>query len=398
MTGVIDSRRRKLLVGGAASVVAVAGAAAISPRALAAGEKKSFPSYVAWKEQDSLILHSAQTLETKREAIGASVITPTDRLFVRNNLPAPDESILADRDAWQVTIQGTKQSRTLSLAELKTLGVETVATVLQCSGNGRAFFDHKASGTPWQVGAAGCVLWTGVPVRKVVEALGGVEKGAKFMTSTGGEVLPQGLDPKSLVVERSVPLAAMENALLAWEMNGEPLPLAHGGPLRLIVPGYYGVNNIKYVKQVAFTERETDAKIQTSGYRMRPVGEKGAPDQLSMWEMNVKSWVTSPVTSAAAGRVQIQGVAFGGAHAVKSVEVSIDGGRSWRKARFVGPDLGQFAWRPFVLEAELKPGTYTIASRATNTKGSTQPEEFPENERGYGHNGWRRHAVEVTVA
>lgn len=398
MTEVIDSRRRKLLVGGAASVVAVAGAAAISPRALAAGEKKSFPSYVAWKEQDSLILHSAQTLETKREAIGASVITPTDRLFVRNNLPAPDESILADRDAWQVTIQGTKQSRTLSLAELKTLGVETVATVLQCSGNGRAFFDHKASGTPWQVGAAGCVLWTGVPVRKVVEALGGVEKGAKFMTSTGGEVLPQGLDPKSLVVERSVPLAAMENALLVWEMNGEPLPLAHGGPLRLIVPGYYGVNNIKYVKQVAFTERETDAKIQTSGYRMRPVGEKGAPDQLSMWEMNVKSWVTSPVTSAAAGRVQIQGVAFGGAHAVKSVEVSIDGGRSWRKARFVGPDLGQFAWRPFVLEAELKPGTYTIASRATNTKGSTQPEEFPENERGYGHNGWRRHAVEVTVA
>lgn len=398
MTEVIDGRRRKLLVGGAASVVAVAGAAAISPRALAAGEKKSFPSYVAWKEQDSLILHSAQTLETKREAIGASVITPTDRLFVRNNLPAPDESILADRDAWQVTIQGTKQSRTLSLAELKTLGVETVATVLQCSGNGRAFFDHKASGTPWQVGAAGCVLWTGVPVRKVVEALGGVEKGAKFMTSTGGEVLPQGLDPKSLVVERSVPLAAMENALLAWEMNGEPLPLAHGGPLRLIVPGYYGVNNIKYVKQVAFTERETDAKIQTSGYRMRPVGEKGAPDQLSMWEMNVKSWVTSPVTSAAAGRVQIQGVAFGGAHAVKSVEVSIDGGRSWRKARFVGPDLGQFAWRPFVLEAELKPGTYTIASRATNTKGSTQPEEFPENERGYGHNGWRRHAVEVTVA
>lgn len=398
MTEVIDSRRRKLLVGGAASVVAVAGAAAISPRALAAGEKKSFPSYVAWKEQDSLILHSAQTLETKREAIGASVITPTDRLFVRNNLPAPDESILADRDAWQVTIQGTKQSRTLSLAELKTLGVETVATVLQCSGNGRAFFDHKASGTPWQVGAAGCVLWTGVPVRKVVEALGGVEKGAKFMTSTGGEALPQGLDPKSLVVERSVPLAAMENALLAWEMNGEPLSVAHGGPLRLVVPGYYGVNNIKYVKQVAFTEQETDAKIQTSGYRMRPVGEKGAPDQLSMWEMNVKSWVTSPVTSAAAGRVQIQGVAFGGAHAVKSVEVSIDGGKSWRKARFIGPDLGQFAWRPFVLEAELKPGTYTIASRATNTKGSTQPEEFPENERGYGHNGWRRHAVQVTVA
>src|SRR5690606_17152873 len=115
--------------------------------------------------------------------------------------------------------------RTLSLAELKELGVETVATVLQCSGNGRAFFDHKASGTPWTVGAAGCVLWTGVPVRKVVEALGGVDAAAKFITATGGESLPQGLDPKSLMVERSVPLAAMENALLAWEINGEPLPV-----------------------------------------------------------------------------------------------------------------------------------------------------------------------------
>jgi DMSO/TMAO reductase YedYZ molybdopterin-dependent catalytic subunit len=396
MTEIIDSRRRRLLMGSAGAVAAV-GLAGVNPRAFAA-EEKPFPNYVAWKERDALIFHSAQTFETQRGAVGVSVITPTKELFVRNNLPAPDESIIADRDAWELAVQGTKNARTLTVAELKTLGVETVASVLQCSGNGRAFFDHKASGTPWTVGAAGCVLWTGVPVRRVIEALGGLDKSAKFMTGTGGESLPQGLDPKSLMVERSVPLAALENALLAWEINGEPLPLAHGGPLRLVVPGYYGVNNIKYIRQLAFTEQETDAKIQTSGYRVRPVGEKGAPDQLSMWEMNVKSWVTSPLQQAKTGRTLIQGVAFGGAQAVKGVEVSVDGGKSWQKARFVGPDLGQFAWRPFVLEAELKPGTYLVASRATDSKGNAQPENFPENERGYAHNGWRRHAVEITVA
>lgn len=396
MTSTIDRRRRQLLFGSAGAVAAV-GLASASPRAFAA-EQKPFPNYVSWKERDALIFHSAQTLETQRGAIGTSVITPVKDLFVRNNLPAPDESILNNRDSWELTIQGTRKARSMTLAELKTLGVETVATVLQCSGNGRAFFDHKASGTPWQVGAAGCVLWTGVPVRKVVEALGGVDAAAKFITATGGETLPQGLDPKSLMVERSVPLAALENALLAWEINGEPLPLAHGGPLRLVVPGYYGVNNVKYVKQLAFTEQETDAKIQSSGYRMRPVGEKGEPGQLSMWEMNVKSWVTSPLTEAKSGRVIIQGVAFGGAQAVQGVEVSTDGGKTWEAARFVGPDLGQFAWRPFVLETSLKAGKHTIASRATDSKGNSQPENFPENERGYGHNGWRRHAVEVTVA
>lgn len=396
MTEMIDRHRRQLLVGSAGAMAAL-GMVGASTRAFAA-EQKPFPQYVAWKEKDALILHSAQTLEMKRGMAGPGVITPLQELFVRNNVPSPDESVVANPDAWEVSIQGTKNSRTMTVAELKSLGIETVASVLQCSGNGRAFFDHKASGTPWGVGAAGCVLWTGVPVRKVVEALGGIEKGAKFMTGTGGEELPQGLDPKSLMVERSVPLAAVENALLAWEVNGQPLPLAHGGPLRLVVPGYYGVNNVKYIKQLAFTEQETDAKIQSSGYRLRPVGEKGAPGQLSMWEMNVKSWVTNPLADSKAGRTQIWGVAFGGAQAVKGVEVSIDGGKSWRKARFIGPDLGQFAWRPFVLEAELKPGKYTIASRATDSKGNVQPENFPENERGYGHNGWRRHAVEVTVA
>jgi sulfite dehydrogenase len=101
------------------------------------------------------------------------VVTPNDRLYIRNNLPAPDVAIVANRDAWALAVEGVRGPRTLTVAELKTMGVETMATVLQCSGNGRGYFPSKPSGTKWQVGAAGCVIWSGVPVRTVVAALGG---------------------------------------------------------------------------------------------------------------------------------------------------------------------------------------------------------------------------------
>lgn len=391
----IDLRRRQLLAGTATAIAAV-GLSGL-PWRVQAQETLPLPDYVSWKRADTLIVHSANTLETRRDMIGSSVVTASERLFVRNNLPAPDAAIVAAPDAWSVTFAGVKQPRSLTLAELKTLGVETVACVLQCSGNGRGFFPHKPSGTPWTVGAAGCVFWSGVPLRAVVDALGGVEGGMTFITGTGGETLPPGVDAATVVVERSVPLRALEQALLAWELNGEPISLAHGGPLRLVIPGYYGVNNIKYVKQVAFTAAETQANIQTKGYRLRPVGVKGAPDQPSMWEMNVKSWISQPLEQVKAGRVVIQGVAFGGARAVKSVEVSLDGGQSWRPAPFVGPDLGPYAWRPFALAVELKPGSYSLASRATDVAGNVQPRERMDNDNGFAHNGWEDHAVKLAV-
>src|SRR5690606_8370877 len=163
-----------------------------------------------------------------------------------------------------------------------------------------------------------------VPVRTVVNSLGGVRQGMRYMTATGGEVIPPGIDPKSVVVERSVPWTAMEDALLAWELNGSPIPLANGGPLRLIVPGYYGVNNVKYVKRLAFTPEQTDANIQASSYRVRPIGVKGAPTQPTMWEMNLKSFITHPAGTGPlrAGVVQVYGVAFAGDTTVQAVEVS----------------------------------------------------------------------------
>ncbi len=401
-----NAGRRRILVntGGLLALSGLGGMA----RADSAGEKhfkpedvKPLPEYTDWKHAESMIVHSPNTIELKRDAFGNSVLTPTDRLFVRNNLSPPSAEIVKDPDAWSLEVSGVKNPRSFTVAELKTLGVEALPMVLQCSGNGRAWFPHNPSGTQWTVGAAGCVIFTGVPVKAVLEAVGGMEEGMVYMTSTGGEEIPEGLDPDSVKVERSVPAEAMEHAILAWELNGEPLQLAHGGPLRIVIPGYTGVNSIKYVKQLAFTKEQSSARIQQNSYRFSPVGVSGTPEHDSIWEMPVKSWITAPLDtdgSIKAGRVQITGVAMGGMTAAKSVEVSTDGGKRWHEAKFVGPDLGPYAWRQFVYSADLPAGRYELASRATNDDGDTQPAERAENNRGYINNGWQDHMVTVTVA
>jgi sulfite dehydrogenase len=393
----LDANRRRFLVTSAGGAAAV-GLGSIAPAAFAQG--KPLPPFAAWKDAERVIVHSASGVETKRGAFGDGVLTDNEVLFLRNNIAAPSAAIMANADAWNVEIDGVTRPRAITVGELKTMGLETVAMVLQCSGNGRGFFGHKASGSQWKVGAAGCSMWTGVPVKTVVDALGGVRQGMRYMTGTGGETIPAGIDPKSVMVERSVPWNMLERAILAWELNGDALPLAHGGPLRLVIPGYYGVNNIKYIKRLAFTVDETKAKIQTSGYRVRGIGVKGQPNQPSMWDMNLKSFVTSPAGDGPvrAGVVQVHGVAFSGESAVKAVEVSLDGGGTWRAASFSGPLLGPYAWRRFVLPIRLSAGNYTITSRATAYDGTVQPELRVENERGYTHNGWRDHAVKVTVA
>lgn len=405
----LNISRRTLLTstGGVLGLASIGGLGALTPMAKAIASTtpetaKPLPAYASWKNADSLIIHSANTMETKRSAFGSGIITPLDRLFVRNNISPPSEDIVSNPDVWELQIEGVKNPTTLTVAELKTLGMASVAMILQCSGNGRAYFPSKPSGTQWTVGAAGCVVFTGLPVKTLLEHVGGKVDSAKYMTSTGGEPIPEGLDPNTIQVERSVPLEGIEDAILAWEINGEPIPLAHGGPLRMVVPGYTGVNNVKYVKRLAFTEDQSQANIQQNSYRLAPVGEKGAPTQQSVWEMPVKSWITYPTgednQKTKAGKVQIQGLAMGGMSDVTGVEVSVDGGKNWQKAEFIGPDLGPYAWRQFVLSTELKAGDYKIASRATNKKGDTQPENRVENNRGYLNNSWADHALAVTVA
>ncbi len=399
------SRRRMLATTGGlmafAGLGSMPGLASAQKAAEGAAAAKPLPAYADWKDLDSMIVHSANTIELRRSALGSGAITPLNRLFVRNNVNPPSEEIVKNPDAWTLEVKGVGKPRSFTVAELKTLGLASVPVVLQCSGNGRAWFPSKPSGTQWSVGAAGCVIFSGVPVKALIEAVGGIEDGMVYMTSTGGEEMPAGLDPNTIMVERSVPLKALDDAILAWEVNGEPLPLAHGGPLRVIIPGYTGVNNVKYVKQVAFTKEQSPAKIQQTGYRFAPVGEKGAPVHASIWEMPVKSWITYPAEpdqAVKAGKVQIRGVAMGGMSAADKIEVSVNGGKDWQQAEFVGPDLGPYAWREFVLSTTLAAGTHELASRATNAKGDVQPEERLENNRGYLNNSWRDHMVAIKAA
>lgn len=352
-------------------------------------------------DAEDFVLHGENPITAEAQRFTQTGhITPTSRFFIRNNLPMPDPSILEDRDSWALTVEGVAKPGAVTLRQLKGMGLATVATVLQCSGNGRAFYEHGPSGSQWGVGAAGCALWTGVPVRTVLQALGGVLDGMAYLTSLGGDPLPEGVAPDEVKVERSIPLArALEHALLAWEMNGEPIPLTHGGPLRLIVPGFYGCNQIKYIRRMACTAEQTTARIQRSGYRLRPIGEKGNPSQPSMWQMNVKSWLTGPGADGPvlAGPQVFRGVAFSGGAPVQSVAYSIDGGHTWQEAELIGPDLGPWAWRSFAFTADLGIGTHTLFTRATDTTGAVQPEQRVENERGYGNNSWRDMGLTLEV-
>jgi len=398
----IDTSKRNFLTG-SVTLAGVAAATSVLPISIVnANHKdsspKGLPDFISWKDRNALIVHSDKGIETHRRAIGESLITPNRNIYIRNNMPTMSNTQIGDRNNWKVSIKGVKNPKTFSLAQLKKLGHTTMATILQCSGNGRGFFAHKVRGSQWKTGAAACVLWTGVPMKLVVDACGGVDSDAVYMTSAGVDHEPTGLDPKKAKVERSVPKKVYKDAMLAWEMNGVPLPNAHGGPLRMVTPGYFGINNVKHLGQVAFTKTESTVKYMKSSYRISPIGKKGS-QYPSCWEMPVKSWITRPTDETGtvkAGNVQIVGVAMGGMKKVRSVKVSIDGGQSWKKAKFVGPDLGKYAWRQFVLEANLTPGNYNLASKASNG-GKTQPELRMENRRGYAHNGWKDHSVNIKV-
>lgn len=394
----LEMPRRQMLT---ASVAALAGAGLASWCRPVRAEGHPPPTYLEWKDGESMKVFNATAVETRRAVLGTSLVTPADQLYVHNLLAPPAAAIVARPEAWALQVEGVKKPRTLSLSELKGLGQVTLATVLQAAGNGRAFFPGKPAGIPWTVGGAGCVVWGGVPLRRVVEALGGLQGSNHYITATGGEVLPEGVDPLTVVFERSVPLATLEDALLVWELNGQPLPLAHGGPLRLIVPGYQGVNNVKYLRRLAFTAAESRARVMARDFRLAPPGARPDPSQPPVWEMPLKSWIHAPLTERGklpSGRLQVQGVAFGGTQAVSRVEVSVDGGRQWQEAELVGPDLGRFAWRKFALNVTLPAGRHTLVSRVIDASGREQPRERVENAGGYNNNSWLDHAVTVQLS
>ncbi|MDQ3538647.1 MAG: sulfite oxidase, partial [Actinomycetota bacterium] len=314
--------------------------------------------------------------------------------FVRCNLPLP---AVASPDDWFVEVAGTARDTTLRVAQLRELlpPAETTA-VLQCAGNGRRHAATPVPGSQWANGAAGCASFRGVRVADLARALGGSDPQARFLTATGGEAAPS----SDARVERSVPVAkGLADCLLAFEMNGEPLTVVHGAPIRLIVPGYFAVNSVKHVARLAFTRDESDAAIMRSRYRLAPPGASQGPSQPTCWAMPVKSWITSPAAGeVAAGEVSVTGVAFAGETPVARVEVSADGGASWAPAQLRDKPHDAAAWRGFSAHLALRRGRRTLVSRATDEHGNTQPRRSQPNAGGYVFHGWEEPAVVVEIA
>ncbi len=329
-----------------------------------------------------------------------SWLTPNERLFVRSHFGPPNPEAI-DPTVWQLKVGGkVDQPLSLSLTELKQFEPATVISVLQCSGNGRAFHRPKVPGVQWERGAVGNLEWTGVRLKDVL-AKAGLKSQARHVQFLGADRPVLASVP---LFVRSIPIekALHPDTLLAFEMNGRPIPLLHGAPLRLITPGWMAESCIKWLTEITVQTGEATGYYMQQAYRI-PVTtvapDSGLPEprMLPVEEMPVKSLVTAPADgeSVPIGPIAVKGVAWAGEARVVKVEVSVDGGTSWEPARLLGEEH-PYAWRQwqFVWNAKTA-GTATVLCRATDARGETQPEMTPWNPSGFLWNGWDRVTVVV---
>lgn len=335
-------------------------------------------------------------------------ITPYERLFVRANGLVPQSALDQDAEGWTLTIDGEVENPLeLSIDDLKSQ-FENVTSrlVIECGGNGRAFFQPGASGNQWTVGAVGCPEWTGVRLADVLKKAG-VKDSAVYTGHYGNDVHLSG-NPEEDVISRGVPIekALEPDAIIAWAMNGEPIPALHGFPLRLIIPGYPASASHKFLTRIWVRDREHDgAKMTGYSYRMpaRPVApgtEVPESEMVVMTTMPVKSLITFPETgsSVSAGQsAEVRGHAWDGKGDVASVHVSIDFGQTWTEAE-LEPPANKFAWQRWRTHVTLpESGYYEVWARATNSEGVSQPPVVPGwNPRGYGNNMQHRIAMIAT--
>ncbi len=338
--------------------------------------------------------------ETPVEAF-TSWITPNDSFFVRSHFgPPPLERI--DPAHWKLSVGGlVDRALSLSLLDLKQFEEVSVTAVVQCSGNGRAFYQPRAGGIQWRKGAVGNALWTGVRLRDVL-AKAGIQTKAKHLHLLGAD---RPVHPSTPIFLRSIPLekALHPDTILASGMNGEPLPLLHGAPLRLIAPGWMADACVKWLTDLTTSDQEPPGYYMQTAYRhpVRPVqpGEQVDPMDLRPIEtMIVKSLITSPRDGDTVdGSIVVQGVAWTGEARIVSVEVSVDEGRTWSRAGLTGDDV-PYAWRIWKYDwRAMRPGSYVLLCRATDDRGYTQPERSPWNPGGFLWNGWDRAMVTVTA-
>jgi sulfite oxidase len=339
--------------------------------------------------------------ETRMEAF-AGHLTPTDHFFVRSHFGPPPPERVAEPQ-WRLKVAGeVRRAITFTMKDLKEFEPVTVTAVLQCSGNGRAFHQPRVPGVQWQKGAVGNAAWTGVRLADVL-ARTGLRGNARHVAFLGAD---RPVRPETPLFVRSIPIekALHPDTLLAYAMNGAPLPLLHGAPLRVITPGWMGDACTKWVTDITVLEHEAAGYFMKTAYRhpVHPVspGESVSPDAtVPVTTMPVKSLIVHPVEHAAwpAGPGMVRGVAWSGDdRRIVKVEVSLDEGHTWAAARLAEEDR-PYEWRHWTYEwRPARPGTYTIWSRATDDRGATQPLVSQWNPAGFLWNGVDRVSVSVT--
>lgn len=309
------------------------------------------------------------------------LIVPTERFFMRSNGPVP----IIDPELWRLRLTGAVRSEiALSLDDLQRMAQRTITAVLECAGNGRTRYEPLPEGTPWRHDAAGNAVWSGVPLADVLDRAG-VRDGVVDVVAQGGD-FPE--------MRRGLPLAVARDpgTLLVLRMNSEPLTVAHGGPVRLLVPGWAGIASTKWLVALelidhafaGFWNSDNYVYWSADGTPLRPVTE-----------MPVKSIIGAPAMDAvlSPGRVEIAGYAWSGQGAITLVEISLDGGTTWRPSPLRSG--GRRSWTRFRYDWQASPGSYRLLARATDERGLRQPVTTAWNAKGYAQNGI--HAIDVTV-
>jgi DMSO/TMAO reductase YedYZ molybdopterin-dependent catalytic subunit len=331
-----------------------------------------------------------------------SFLTPNHRFFVRSHFGPPPTEMLEDLQ-WKLRVAGSvERSQVFTMKSLREFEPVTITAVLQCSGNGRAYHRPRVPGVQWERGAVGNAQWTGVRLRDVLQAAG-IRGEARHVQFQGADRPVTSSVPLFI---RSIPLekALHSDTILAYEMNGRPLPHLHGAPLRAITPGWMAESCIKWLTDIVVHKDEATGYYMQTAYRVpakpvTPETSSHGDTMVPVEGMPVKSLIAAPEhgQSLKVGPVTIQGMAWAGDAKVMKVELSMNEGRTWEPARFVGEDH-PYAWRQwqFIWPAKV-PGTFTIVCRATDARGNEQPAVSPWNPSGFLWNGWDRVTVMVNA-
>jgi DMSO/TMAO reductase YedYZ molybdopterin-dependent catalytic subunit len=301
---------------------------------------------------------------------------------------------------WRLKVDGlVSKPLTLTLAEIRRRPARTLTVTLECAGNGRALLAPRRLSQPWFTEALGTAEWTGVPLRSVLEEAG-ANPGAADIVFTG---LDRGMEGGQVqAYQRSLSLreATRDEVLLAYAMNGEPLPPQHGYPLRLVVPGWYGMTSVKWLGRIEAVAEPFQGYQMARAYRYaRSAEEPGEPVTL----IRVRALMIPPgipdfltrTRFVEPGPVTLTGRAWAGRVGVAGVDVSVDGGATWSQARLEDP-VSPHAWTAWSFRWDARPGPHTLLVRATDADGNTQPLDPPWNAGGYGNNMAQR--LKIIVA